>query len=354
MNDQVKQLMAWFVSLSASAVLLGGRLMWLTSHRTSPSHSSQVPTSGEEHSSDAPQKLDHQANEHTEEAPANGTAHPHEGQKNEDHQQDDHNKKETPKRESHKGTLKEPEGRHTSTKDSHWTYGKGDATGPSHWGKLDDQFAQCEKGREQSPIDLKGAVTKASAPQIRWFYNPVAVNVENNGHTIVVKMPHDQNHILIDDEQYTLVQLNFHSPSEHRIGGIPSEMEMHLVHSNAQGGLAVIGVMLNEKAGGENLFLKPLWKILPRDFNTKASETPTLNLAKLLPTHRDYFHYKGSLTTPPCSEGVRWFVLKEPVTLSGSQVELYSGIFDGSTNRPVQPQFGRELIQSLGPASVAH
>ena len=236
----------------------------------------------------------------------------------------------------------------------HWTYEKKGPAGPGNWGQLNEQFSQCEKGREQSPIDLKGAVTKASAPQITWHYNQVAVNVQNNGHTIVSNMPNDQNHIVIDGEKYTLAQFHFHNPSEHKIGGIPSDMEVHFVHKNDKGQLAVIGVMINEKAGSENPFFKPLWATLPREAQAKSETNPSINLAKLMPTHRDYFHYAGSLTTPPCSQGVRWFVMKEPVTMNGSQIELYSGIFGGSTNRPVQPAFGREIIQSSGPATVAH
>lgn len=243
---------------------------------------------------------------------------------------------------------------HQANAAPHWSYEKKDATGPSHWGQLNEQFSQCEKGREQSPIDLRGAVSKANAPHITWHYNQVAVNVENNGHTIVSNMPNEQNHIKIDDETYTLAQFHFHNPSEHKISGIPSDLELHFVHKNAKGQLAVIGVMINEKAGDENPFFKPLWSTLPREAHGKSETKPSLNLAKMLPTHRDYFHYAGSLTTPPCSQGVRWFVLKEPVTMNGSQVELYSSIFGGSTNRPVQPVFGREIIQSSGQATVAH
>ena len=243
---------------------------------------------------------------------------------------------------------------HAANSAPHWSYLTTDKGGPSHWGSVSENFAQCEKGREQSPINLKTSVTRADAPKITWVYNPVAVKVENNGHTIVANMPNTQNHITIDGEKYTLAQFHFHSPSEHRIGGIPSEMEMHFVHKNSKGQLAVIGVMLHEKAATENLFLKPLWQILPRELHQKSEETPTLNLAKLLPVHKDYFHYAGSLTTPPCSQGVRWFVLKDAVTMSGSQIDLYTGIFGGPTNRPVQPLFGREVIQSEGPAMVAH
>lgn len=366
MKHQSKQALAWVLAIGASSAVYGGGTWWLkklASRAPSSSHE-QEDSTGHAEAAHAP--VDHPQDESSAAAPHSPAA-SDEPAKPADSTH--HDTKATPKdhsdeKASHSGTQNKKDPAHPSEKHanepsshgkgSHWSYAKSAADGPSHWGNLSATFAQCEKGREQSPIDLKGAVTRASAPKITWSYNPVAVSVENNGHTIVANMPNAQNHIAIDGETYELAQFHFHNPSEHKIGGIPSDMELHFVHKNAKGGLAVIGVMLNEKAGTENPFLKPLWQIMPRESHVKAEAKPTINLAKLLPTHRDFFHYAGSLTTPPCSQGVRWFVLKEPITLSGSQVDLYSGIFGGPTNRPVQPLFGREVIQSFGPTTVAH
>lgn len=297
---------------------------------------------------------DHGANQPTHHAAAHSTEQ-HGGDKANEHSNSKDDKGGHLADAGHSGKTAEKDSAHAKAgTPPHWSYNKKDSAGPSNWGQLADQFSQCEKGREQSPINLKGAISKATAPKILWHYSQVAVNVENNGHTIVASMQNEQNHILIDGEKYSLAQFHFHNPSEHKIGGIPSDMELHFVHKNDKGGLAVIGVMMNEKAGDENPFFKPLWATLPREAHAKADTHPSLNLTKLLPTHRDYFHYAGSLTTPPCSQGVRWFVLKDPVTMNGSQIELYSSIFGGPTNRPVQPLFGREIIQSSGPATVAH
>ena len=130
-------------------------------------------------------------------------------------------------------------------------------------------------------------------------------------------------------------------------------MELHFVHKNKDGKLAVIGVMINEAAGKENKAFKPVWDVLPRDANTKAPGNVDLKLTALLPSNAQYIHYKGSLTTPPCSEGVRWFVMKDPITISSGQLEMYTSIFDGSTNRPVQPLQGREILTNVAPA-MAH
>ena len=167
-------------------------------------------------------------------------------------------------------------------------------------------------------------------------------------------MANDQNFVMIDDEKYNLAQFHFHSPSEHRVGGIPADMEMHFVHKNKAGKLAVIGVMIKETPKGENALFKSLWELLPREFGTKADSQPTMNLLSILPKHHEYFHYAGSLTTPPCSEGVRWFVMQESIPMSAGQVDMYSSIFGANTNRPVQPVFTRQIIESIGPTDVAH
>jgi len=206
---------------------------------------------------------------------------------------------------------------------------------------------------EQSPIDIRNAKHAASAPKIVWHYSAAKLKVENNGHTIQSNTGTSDNYVTIDGEKYSLAQFHFHNPSEHRIGGVPSDMEMHFVHKNAAGKLAVIGVMINEHAGKENKAFKPVWDVLPREKKSKVEQPVDVKLTNLLPSKTEYFHYKGSLTTPPCSEGVRWFVLKEPVNMSSGQVEMYTSIFDAPTNRPVQPIQGREIITNGAP-SLAH
>lgn len=244
----------------------------------------------------------------------------------------------------------------------HWTYADKAEDGPTHWGSLAESFAACEKGTTQSPIDIKNTVLKDNAPIIEFHYSPVTVAVENNGHTIVANMPDAENHITIDHEKYTLAQFHFHNPSEHMIKGHAAEMELHLVHKNEKGGLAVIGVMLNEEGKKENTVLQPIWNKIAKKYAGHGNhddkhdnhDGPKIDLPNVLPKGRDFFHYAGSLTTPPCSEGVRWFVLKEAVSISSAQVQKYNKTFGGPTNRPVQPLHEREIIEGSGHSPVAH
>ncbi|MCX6118300.1 MAG: carbonic anhydrase family protein [Proteobacteria bacterium] len=396
MKHQGKQVLAWFVAIGASGAIFGGAGLWSkkmaaksqghqsvdlhgdsshgATHGSSEGNSHKAGATHDEHSTGqshakvdghetgkSHDAADNHGDSHNSEQASSHAVSSHEESKHKidpehrastehagtndhktatsSHNDPSHTKKNDDQHtqaDSHSGQGSkgsEPKEKHGTG--VHWSYEKNAAEGPKNWGNLGESFAQCEKGREQSPIDLKGAITKASAPEITWHYNPTAVGIENNGHTIVANMPDTQNHIKIDGEKYTLAQFHFHNPSEHKIGGLLADMEVHFVHKNAAGGLAVIGVMMHEKSGFENPFLKPMWASLPREMHSKSEASPTLSLTKLLPTHRDYFHYAGSLTTPPCSQGVRWFVMKEPIAVSGAQIELYSSIFGTSTNRPV-------------------
>jgi len=378
MNVQSKQLFAWLLAFGASSAIYGGGIAYLKKtaanahlhhsddHASAKAdhdegHGTSSEGSGHGHGLVDATVQGHHDSSHGDE---NGheTKESHQEKHGEEHSKapSDHGKE--PAKQKAEATHTTEHGDHKVTDKhakshaaaAHWSYAKDSKDGPKAWSRLTANFEQCEKGREQSPINLSGAVVRADAPKIQWSYHTTAVAVENNGHTIVANMPNDQNHVLIDGERYNLAQFHFHNPSEHKIEGIPSDMELHFVHKNSKGELAVIGVMLNEKAGEANASIKPLWDALPRDAHVKAAKTPAVNLASLLPVHRDYFNYAGSLTTPPCSQGVRWFVLKEPVAISGSQVDLYAGLFETPTNRPLQPQNGREIIQSPGPAAVAH
>ncbi len=364
MNHGSKQSIAWVVALGLSGTIYGGGTIWLKQAKfasAAPSHSDH-----EEGGHESKHEPEHAAAHE----PEHGTAHEpehaaaHESKHSApvgDVSHDDHHastEHTSPKSESSHAESKKPEAQaaiaHIDQQHKpHWTYGKTDAAGPSHWGDLAQNFSQCEKGMEQSPIDIRGAQFAASTPKIKWHYGAAKLAVENNGHTIQSNLTSDDQQITIDGETYKLAQFHFHNPSEHRFAGVPADMELHFVHKNKEGKLAVIGVMINEIAGQENKSLKPLWDTLPRDANTKAPHTVDLKLTNLLPRQQDYIHYKGSLTTPPCSEGVRWFVMKDPITMSSGQLEMYTSIFDGSTNRPVHPLQGREIWTNTAPA-LAH
>jgi carbonic anhydrase len=215
--------------------------------------------------------------------------------------------------------------------------------GPDVWGQLSPEYVLCAEGTRQSPIDLVNP-TSAKLPAIVFNYQPTALNIRNNGHTIEVAST-EENWVEVDGTRYELLQSHFHAPSEHTMAGKPFDMEMHLVHKNEDGTLAVIGVLIEQ--GGDHAAFNPLWAHLPSaPGEVKRIENVTINAADLLPSTRHAYRYDGSLTTPPCSEGVKWFVLTAPIELSELQIAAFEAIFHDN-NRPIQPMNGRELLVDI-------
>ncbi len=218
----------------------------------------------------------------------------------------------------------------------HWGY---DGTANSTaWGKLSTDFSKCELGVEQSPIDIKGAVTGSSMP-IVFNYRSSPLLVVNNGHTIQVNYAPGSS-ISIDGEKYALLQFHFHTPSEHQIAGKAAAMEVHLVHRNPAGKLAVVGVMMNK--GKEQELIGQIWQGIPPSGKTKKIASNTINVASLLPANKSYYAYAGSLTTPPCSEGVKWYVFTTPISISDRQVRQFEQIYQVDA-RPIQPINNRQI-----------
>ena len=224
--------------------------------------------------------------------------------------------------------------------ETHWGYDG--ESGPEHWGSLNDDFRLCEEGDEQSPVDIASTRT-ADLPPIEFSYRPSALHMLNNGHTIHVDYDRGSS-ISIEGKRFRLVQFHFHAASEHTIEGRSSPLELHLVHQAADEELAVVGVLIEE--GADNASYSTVFENLP---DAKSEETTTSHLkvdaADLLPTGTSYFRYDGSLTTPPCAEGVRWHVMTEPVELSSAQIDAFTRIYDHN-NRPVQPLGEREILRS--------
>ena len=214
----------------------------------------------------------------------------------------------------------------------HWGY-EG-AMGPDRWG---DEFPTCAKGKAQAPLNIKGPFEKALfnvAPD----YKPGQLKIVNNGHTIQVNVPPGSK-LRIDSKPFELLQFHFHRPSEEHVDGKPSAMVIHFVHKNDAGRLAVLGVLLKE--GNENPGLKALWTHAPaKEGPEVAPEGVMFNPANLLPREYEFYSYEGSLTTPPCTEGVRFFILKSHVNVSREQVEQFP--FKKNA-RPIQPQNGRAI-----------
>jgi carbonic anhydrase len=226
---------------------------------------------------------------------------------------------------------------------AHWSY-EGE-TGPAHWSELNPEFALCSKGKKQSPVDL-ARVEMKDLPDIAFNYQPAAVDIVNNGHTIQVNVDSGGS-IELEGTTYALAQFHFHAPSEHTTDGRHARAELHLVHKSAAGGLAVVGVFLEE--GETNPRFDPVWKHLAATPGASHRFPETVNGNDLLPADRRTIRYDGSLTTPPGTEGVRWVVMVEPVKLSATQLEALEKIIKGN-NRPVQDLNGRVVIQD----TVAH
>ncbi|VAX12081.1 Carbonic anhydrase, alpha class [hydrothermal vent metagenome] len=219
---------------------------------------------------------------------------------------------------------------------AHWGYV--DGTGPAHWGDMKHEFSTCKTGKHQSPINIS-ATHNASLPTIRFSYKATPLNVVNNGHTIQVNYA-PGSHITVAGKQYELLQFHFHSPSEHEINGKPADMVAHLVHKAADGQLAVVAVLM--KKGASNPLIEKIWKHMPSHKGEYSKAAIKINVSDLLPKDKAYYHYSGSLTTPPCSEGVNWMLLKNKVDVAPAQVAAFIDIFPKST-RPVQPLNGRTI-----------
>lgn len=220
----------------------------------------------------------------------------------------------------------------------HWSY-EGEA-GPAHWGELDPSFAACATGSSQSPIDLTEAAAQDLA-NVVFNYQTSNINILNNGHTIQVNYD-PGSYLELDGVRYDLAQFHFHAPSEHTFQGQYLPMELHLVHKNAEGNLAVVGVMLAE--GADNPAFQPVWNNLP-DHESPVQTVAGLQVQaiNLLPVEQTTYHYSGSLTTPPCSEGVSWLVMTTPVELSAEQLVTFTAIY-AHNNRPIQSLNERTVV----------
>ncbi len=218
------------------------------------------------------------------------------------------------------------------------SWGYGVQNGPELWGTLDQSYCACAFGKEQSPVDLTGERLSKLKPVV-FEYRPSRIEVVNTGHTIQVN-PDPGNGIVIDAIRHELEQFHFHRTSEHLVAGTPYPMELHLVHSNSGGGLAVVGILIVE--GAEHAGLAPIWAQLPTDPGDSRPVPGTFDPASLLPAFRTTWRYMGSLTTPPCTEGVAWIIPDAPLSMSLAQIDAFAAIYPKNC-RPVQPLGDRVL-----------
>ncbi len=219
----------------------------------------------------------------------------------------------------------------------HWEY-EG-AAGAEKWGDIDPTFKACAIGSEQSPIDLRGAVSaKIDRLTINW--KPQAYPIVNNGHTIQANAAPGST-LRIGDRGYELKQFHFHTPSEHALRGARSAMEAHFVHAQPDGRLAVVGVFLT--GGGANPAMSAIMAKAPAKLGEAKLETP-IDVTTLTPKSGPLYRYEGSLTTPPCSEVVDWNVYGEPVAVAQSDIDAFKKLFPNNA-RPLQPLGRRYLLQ---------
>jgi carbonic anhydrase len=220
-----------------------------------------------------------------------------------------------------------------------WSY-EGEL-GPANWSKINVDWAKCGMGNRQSPIDLRDGI-KVNLEQIGFDYHPSSFNEVNNGHTIQVTVG-GGNFITVGNQTYELQQFHFHRPSEEKINGKGTEMVMHLVHKSAEGKFAIVAVLLER--GQPHGLMQTIWDNLPLEKQEVVSPSVVIDPKDALPASREYFTYMGSLTEPPCTEGVLWLVFKQPRQASPAQMALFSRLYPLNA-RPVQSTSGRMIKES--------
>lgn len=214
-------------------------------------------------------------------------------------------------------------------------------TGPLNWGKLDPAYKTCSDGHEQSPIDIRGAHLNKSLPPVEFHYLAGPVTIENTGNLIVVHV-NPGGYIVTGGVRYDLQRMEFHHPSEHAVKGKLSDLDVQLVHKSAEGKFAIIAARFSLDPGMPNAAIAALWEHLPTTAGATEKVTTFVNPGGFLPADRGYWTYMGSLTTPPCTEGVRWFVMEEELSVSREQVRQFTGIFR-MNSRPLQDTHGRKI-----------
>ncbi|MEV6320806.1 carbonic anhydrase family protein [Nocardia sp. NPDC051787] len=227
---------------------------------------------------------------------------------------------------------------------SHWGY---DADGPDHWADLDRDYLTCKSGHQQSPIDLPSHARLEPSEHITIDYHSVrGLTLLNTGHTVQANLPAGNgNRIVVDGVPFDLAQFHFHLPSEHTLDGAGTTMEVHFVHKSAAGRVAVLGVLM--QATPDPSPFDPILTLAPEAVDAEITVAGPVDLRALLPGVLDQFRYQGSLTTPPCSEGVSWTVLGTPVPVAAADADRYRTMFAHS-NRPTQPLNGRTVTLAGG------
>jgi carbonic anhydrase len=219
-----------------------------------------------------------------------------------------------------------------------WEYsGK---TGPVNWERLDPAYKACG-GPEQSPIDIRGARLNKNLAPLDLHYKAGSVTLENDGHTIIAHVPAGS-YMVADGVRYELESFSFHHPAEHAVKGKLTDMDVELLHKSADGKLAIVAIRFAMERGDPNAVLAALWPHLPKTAGTTEKVTDYVNAGGFLPADLGYWTYTGSLTTPPCTEGVHWFVLQEPLSVSLVQLKYFKSLFR-MNSRTIEDRNGRHI-----------
>lgn len=220
-----------------------------------------------------------------------------------------------------------------------WEYaGK---NGPLNWGRLDSSYRACADGKQQSPIDIRGAKVNTALQPLQFHFVAAPLTLENTGN-LIVALVHPGSTLTAEGAQYQLQSLVFHHPSEHAVRGKLTDMDADMVFKSADGKTAVVGVRLSMERGAPNAILSTLWEHLPTRAGQREEVTALVNPGGLLPGDNSYWTYTGSLTTPPCSEGVRWYLMEQPISLSREQLRQFVAVFRVNS-RPLQDAHGRRI-----------
>ena len=228
---------------------------------------------------------------------------------------------------------------HGSAVAAHWSY-EGDGN-PEKWGDLQSDFKMCQLGLEQTPIDLNSGI-KGDVGSVDYDYKPLPLRLVNNGHTIQLNAD-PGSACVIGGTRYELLQFHLHHPSEHLLAGKGFDLECHLVHKSSAGALAVTGVFI--RPGAANATLRAFFDQMPAKEGPELKAAGSIDIAGMVPKAAGYFRYMGSLTTPPCSEGLTWTVHKEPLEASVEQIRKFAALFPRNA-RPLQKRNRRFVIDA--------
>ncbi len=214
-------------------------------------------------------------------------------------------------------------------------------TGPLSWGKLSPDYSTCADGRAQSPIDIRDAHRSKNLQPIDFHYVAGGVTLRNTGHTIEVDV-HPGSYIVANGVRYNLESFEFHRPGEHAVNGRLTDMDVELKHRSPDGRIAILVARFVENMDAPNATMAALWQHLPQSPGATQTDSDLINPGGLLPGDRGYWTYMGSLTTPPCTEGVRWFILEQTVPVSTAQLSAFRSLYN-LNSRPLQDRHNRVI-----------